>query len=374
MRYFFSSGEASGELSAVLLADAIATVDPEAQFEGIGAERMRERDFNLWRDHTGWASMGPIAALPRIPKLLNAMWQTAHHIAEEKPDLVVLVDFGVFNMRLAKELRTKHDYQGPIMDLFPPATWLDKEKVARAVASWTVPVTAFAHQYEFYKRHRLPIMFFGHPLAGRYVTREARAAPASDNGTVALLPGSRGTEMRYHVPALIGALNALRERRPHMQAIFGAANDASERAIARAVKDAELDNARIVRGLPEALREADAAFVASGTAVLETILLGVPAVALYIIAPYLVHHARRVYSGKYITLPNLVLGRELVPELLQDEATPERLAEAMDRLLDDPSAQYRHIGEVRAALGSPTALDDCARFAVALAKAGQQHA
>ncbi len=372
MRYFFSSGEASGELSAVLLAEAIAKADADAQFEGIGAERMRERGFKLWRNHTGWASMGPIAAIPRIPKLLNTMWQTARYIAQEKPDLVILVDFGVFNMRLAKELRTKYDYQSPIMDLFPPATWLDKEKVARAVASWTVPVTAFAHQYEFYKSHRLPIMFFGHPLAGQYVTREAQPAPTSDNGTIAVLPGSRGTELRYHVPALIGAIKKLRERRPNLNAIFGAANDASEHTIARAVKSAKLDNVRIARGLPETVKDADAAFVASGTAVLETTLLGVPAVAVYIIAPYLVRHARRVYSGKYITLPNLVLGRELIPELLQDEATPERLAETMDRLLDDPSIQYNYIPEVRAALGSPTAVDDCGRFAVALAKAGQR--
>ncbi len=371
MRYFLSSGEASGELSAVLLADAIANVDPEAQFEGIGADRMRERGFTLWRDHTGWASMGPIAAIPRIPKLLRTMWLTAKHIAEEKPELVILVDFGAFNMRLAKELRTKYAYQGPIMDLFPPATWLDKEKVARAVASWTVPVTAFSHQYEFYKRNRLPIMFFGHPLAGQYVTREARPAPPKDGGAIALLPGSRGTELRYHVPALIGALKKLRQRRPQLQAVFGAANDTAAKTIAQAVKTAKLDNVHIVRGVPEAVKDADAAYVASGTAVLEVALLGVPAVAMYILAPYLKRHARRVYSGKYITLPNLVLGRELIPEVLQDDATPDRLAETMDTLLDDPSVQYRHIAELRAVLGSPTALEDCARFAVALAKAGQ---
>jgi lipid-A-disaccharide synthase len=354
----------------VLLADAIARVDPQAQFEGIGAERMRERGFRIWRDHTGWASMGPLAALPRIPKLLATMWRTALHINATRPDLVILVDFGAFNMRLAKTLRTQLNYEGPIMNLFPPATWLDKENVARAVSSWSVPVTAFAHQYDFYKRHKLPIMFFGHPLAGQYRTREARPAPPADGGTIALLPGSRGTELRYHVPALIGALEKLRERRPHVRAIFGAANDRSERTIRAAIDAAKLENATIVRGVAEAVAQADAAFVASGTAVLEVTLLGVPAVALYIIAPILVRHARRVYSGKFITLPNLVLGRELVPELLQDDATPERLAATMDRLLDDPSVQYRHIAEVRERLGPANAIDECARFAVALATAG----
>jgi lipid A disaccharide synthetase len=77
VRYFFSTGEASGELNAVLLARAIAAYDPQAQFEGIGAERMRSDGFTLWRNHTGWASMGPLAAIPRIPPLLVTMWRTA---------------------------------------------------------------------------------------------------------------------------------------------------------------------------------------------------------------------------------------------------------------------------------------------------------
>jgi lipid-A-disaccharide synthase len=370
VRYFFSSGEPSGELSSVLLAEAIAQVDPQAQFEGIGAQRMRERGFRVWRDHAGWASMGPLAAIPRIPKLYNAMWRTARHIVETKPDLVVLVDFGAFNLRLAKTLRTRLKYDGPMMNLFPPATWLDKEAVARAVSSWSVPVTAFEHQYRFYKHHRLPIMYFGHPLASQYVTRAARPAPPADGGTIALLPGSRGTELKYHVPALIGALEQLRVRRPKLRAVFGAANDASERAIRRAIRKAKLENVEIAHGVADAVRDADAAFVASGTAVLEVTLLGVPAVALYIIAPILVRHARRVYSGPFITLPNLILERELIPELLQDDATPARLAETMDRVLDDPSVQYRHIAEVRQRLGPPNALQECARFAVALAQAG----
>ncbi|MDE2483513.1 MAG: hypothetical protein KGN02_15155 [bacterium] len=370
MRYFLSTGEASGELSAVLLARAIRAYDPQAQFEGIGAERMRGEGFALWRDHTGWASMGPLAAIPRIPKLLTTMWQTAAHIAQSKPDLVVLIDFGAFNLRLAKTLRGRLRYSGPIMDLFPPATWLDKEKVARDIAGMTVPVTAFAHQYEFYKSLELPIMFFGHPLTAQYAPRPPRPAPPSDGGTIALLPGSRGGELKYHVPALVGAYRHLKAQRPNLRAIFGAANADGERALARAIRAAKLRDATVVRGVAAAVQDADAAFVASGTAVLETTLLGVPAVALYIITRMLVKHARRVYSGRFITLPNLVLGRELVPEFLQDDATPKNLAEAMERVLRDPASQTASFGEMRARLGPENALENCGKFAVALAQAG----
>lgn len=367
MRYFLSSGEASGELAATLIARAIARIDPQAQFEGIGAARMREHGVRLWRDHTGWASMGPLAAIPRIPKLLLTMLATARHIAQTKPDLVILVDFGAFNVRLAKRLRAS-GYRGPILDLFPPATWLDREKTAREVAAAAMPLTAFAHQRDFYRSLGLPIAYFGHPLAGEYVMRPPRPAPAPDSGVVAMLPGSRKGELQYHVPRLYAALRELRARRPNLRVVVGAADDRAEQYVRSAASSGGLGDVQFVRGTREAIAGADAAWVASGTAVLECALSGVPAVALYVIAPVLVKHARRVYSGPFITLPNLVLGRAVVPELVQDAATPQALAQAMEDVLRDPAAQYHAFEELREALGPADALDRCAQFAVDLAR------
>jgi lipid-A-disaccharide synthase len=367
MRYFFSSGEASGELAATALAQAIARIDPQAQFEGIGAQRMREAGFRLWRDHTGWASMGPLAAIPRIPKLLFTMLVTARHIARTKPDLVVLVDFGAFNMRLAKRLRAI-GYRGPILDLFPPGTWLDRAKTARFVASVAKPLTAFEHQRDFYRSLGLDIAYFGHPLASRYQMRAPRAAPGPNNGLVAILPGSRAGEQRYHARALFAAYRELKVRRPQLRGIVGAVDEESERRLRAQAVRAGLHDLVFARGTNAAIADADAAWVASGTAVLECALSGVPSVALYIIAPILVKHARRVYSGRFITLPNLVLQREVVPELVQERATPHALAAAMDEVLRDPASQYEEFGRLREALGAPDALERCAAFAVELAK------
>jgi lipid-A-disaccharide synthase len=367
MRYFLSSGEASGELAATLLANAIRRIDPNAQFEGIGAARMREAGITLWRDHRGWASMGPLAAIPRIPKLLITMLATARHIAENPPDLVILVDFGAFNIRLAKRLR-EIGYRGAILDVFPPATWLDRAKTARDVAAIAIPLTAFAHQRDFYASLGLRIEYFGHPLAGQYPMRPVRPAPPQDGGTVALLPGSRSGELRHHAPRLFAALRELRKQRPKLQAVAGAADDRAERQLRAIARRANVSDIRFVRGTLDAIADADAAWVASGTAVLECALSGVPAVALYVIAPILVKHARRVYSGRFITLPNLVLDRAVVPELLQDDATPQRLAQAMDEVLRDPARQYHAFAQLREALGPPDALDRCAAFAVDLAR------
>jgi lipid-A-disaccharide synthase len=367
VRYFFSTGEASGESSALLLAQAIRTFDPQAQFEGIGAERMRAAGFRVWRDNTGWASMGPLAAIPRIPKLLATMLLTARHINKTKPDLVVLVDFGVFNLRLARQLR-RLGYTGPILDLFPPGTWLDNENKARMVSAATMPVTAFEHQYRFYQSIGCPIEFFGHPLAGEYEMRPPQPPPAKDAGIVAILPGSRSGELRRHLPVLAAAYRLLQQRRPQVRGVFGAANERSAAAIAATIERERLTDVEVVAGAGAALARANAVWVSSGTAVLEAALLGVPAVAIYIISPMLVKHGRTLVRHRFITLPNLVLGREVVPEVLQERATPERLADEMERLLTDSTEQYAQFAQLRDALGPRDALERCARYAVDLAR------
>jgi lipid-A-disaccharide synthase len=370
VRYFFSTGEASGEANAVALAQAIRAYDDDAQFEGIGGERMRDAGFSVWREHAGWASMGPVLAVPRIPKLLRALWDVARRVALSRPDLLVLVDFGAFNLRLASMLRRRFAYRLPILDWFPPGAWFDNERQARAVARVAVPLTAFAHQHEFYKSLLLPVVYLGHPLASRYTPQPARPAPPPDAGVVALLPGSRGDELKRHAPVLRDAFLALRERRPRLRARIGASDARGEARLRRIFRD--VPGATVVRGLREAVGSADAAWVASGTAVLETALLGVPTASLYILAPYLIAHARRVYRGRFITLPNLVLDREVIPEFIQEAATPQALADAMETLLQNPAAARAQLEKFRSALGPSDALEQSAKFAVALARAGRE--
>ena len=367
MRYFFSTGEASGELSATLLADAISKRDTAASFSGIGGERMRAAGFTLWHDTRGWSSMGPIEALSRIPKLLWICWQTARRLHRDPPDLLVVVDFGAFHVRLAKMLRAL-GYRKPILYFFPPGAWLDNPNQARAVSALSNPLAPFEHQATFYRGLGLPIAYFGHPLAAAYTMRAPRPAPPADGGTVAVLPGSRGSELRYHVPALLGALQLLRAARPQLQARIGVANDDAQRTIEKALRTARLDESvTIVRGAQAALQGADAAWIASGTAVLEAALGGIPAVALYILSAAQARIARRVYHGSYITIPNLVLGKRVVPELLQEAAAPPALAEEMERVLRDPLEQYEALRDLRQRLGPENALDLAAAYAMDLA-------
>ena len=279
----------------------------------------------------------------------------------DPPERVVLVDFGAFNLNVATALR-RRGYSGKIVYYFPPGAWFDKPDQARAVAQATVPVPAFRHQYEFYRRLGLDAHYFGHPLASRYQTREMRPAPRSDGGTVSLLPGSRAAELRRHIPLLLDSLKHLRRSRPSLKASAVAADDRAAE-ILRGATRAE-DAIEIVRDTKAALENADAALIASGTAVLEAALLGVPAVAFYRMSDLEIWLARRAYHGRYIALPNLIVARKIVPEFLQEAARPEVLAATVDSILRDPLPQYTALCELRKDIGPSDALERTADFVV----------
>lgn len=350
-----------------MLAGAIAICDSQATFEGIGGERMASFGFRLWTHTRGWGGMGPIEALAKIPKLYTTMWLTAMRLRRRPVDLVVLVDFGAFNLRLAKSLRIL-GYRGPVLNFFPPGAWLDKPSQAQTVASVSTPLVAFEHQRDFYLSQGLPVHYFGHPLAPAYALRPPRPAPPVDGGTIAILPGSREGELRNHLPALLDAYAIVKRSRPHARAIFGAADSSAQERIVEAVAQRAVQDASIVVSANGALAQADAAWIASGTAVMEASLTGVPAIALYILSQAQARIARRVYHGEYITIPNLVLHKRVIPELLQEAATPRALASAMEALLADPQSQYTQLLDLRAALGQPDSLDRCAAFAASLAR------
>ncbi|MGH7748071.1 MAG: lipid-A-disaccharide synthase [Candidatus Dormibacteria bacterium] len=367
MRIFLASGEPSGDLLGASLAGAIRQLVPQARFEGVGSEQMEAAGVALRTRTAGWASLGPLEALAKIPPLFADVWGHALRLCAHPQDLVVLIDFGAYNLRFAKTLRML-GYRRPILYFFPPGAWLDRAGQAQAVARYAVALTAFAHQRDFYASLGLPIAYFGHPLVELVPPRAARAPAPADGGTVALLPGSRRGELERHLEPLLAAAGLLRERRPDARFVVAAADRLCERLIAEALAKQAVPRLEVVRGARAALDVADAAWIASGTAVLEAALREVPLVAFYIVARAQEPLARRLWHRPSITLPNLVLGREVVPELLQANATPSRLAAALEALLAAPAAQLAAARDLRAALGAPDALSRCAAFAVALAR------
>lgn len=354
-------------MSAAALVVAMRASEPGLRCVGIGSERLQAAGVEIVEETRGWASMGPLDAAGKIPRLWTAMVRSASRLRARPVDLVVFVDFGAFNVRFAKTLRWL-GYRGPVLYFFPPGAWLDNANQARTVARLTVPLTPFAHQRDFYTSLGLVVGYVGHPLASLIQPRPRRPPAAPDGGTIAILPGSRRGEIERHLSPLIAAGAQLRGRRPECRFVFSAADGAAEAMIAAALDNSPLAGERIVCGAQTALDSADGAFVASGTAVLEAALREVPTVALYILSDAQSRIARRVYRGRFITLPNIMLDRALIPEFFQAAATPEQLAVAMAQLLDAPDEQLAAFGELRRRLGPSDALERCAAFALALAR------
>jgi lipid-A-disaccharide synthase len=354
MRVFFSTGEASGELLAAELLGAMRE-RVEIDASGVGDARLESAGVKIVQRTRGWSSLGVFEALRRLPRIVPAGLRIALALRRDPPDLVVLVDFGAFNVRLARMLRTM-GFARPIVYYAPPSAWLDNAGRARRVASVCDALTLFRHQADFYRSLGLPIGYVGHPLVSTVATRVAHPAAPADGGVVALMPGSRAGEIERHAPRLLDAIARVREIRPNVSAVFVAVDDDAQRHLEHLIAFRSPLPLEIVRDARAALRAVDVAAIASGTAVLEAALIGTPAMALYVLSAPQAKIARRVYRGKYITLPNLVLDEPLVPELLQEAATPAALADAILALLADPERQRDGYERVRVALGPPDSL------------------
>lgn len=363
MRAFFSTGEASGELLAADLLGALRR-RVAVKAEGIGDDRLAAAGVHIVQRTRGWATLGIVEALRNIPRLGLASIRLALHVRTTAPDFVVLIDFGAFNVRFAWLLR-RFGFRNPIVYYAPPAAWLDNPVRARQVAALCDPLTIFRHQAEFYRSLHLPIGYVGHPLVSTIEARPPRPPAAAGGGTIALLPGSRAGEIERHTPRLLDALARVREVRPGVQAVIVAANDDAQRHIEHLLAFRSPLPVTLARDTRAVLRDADAAAIASGTAVLEAALIETPAVALYVLGEAQAKIARRIYRGRFITIPNLVLDEPVVPELVQEAATPAALADALLALLDAPQAQREGYARARAALGPHDALQRNADWVLA---------
>ena len=230
------------------------------------------------------------------------------------------------------------------------------------VAALATPVVPFRHQRDFYTSLGLPVQYLGHPIAATIQRRDSHES--STLGKFVFLPGSRRQEIDYNLPRMLEAVLLLREKLPNCEAVVVAANA----RIATHLQPLVAPLMRIERDSREWLRWADVACVASGTAVLEAVLSGVPTIAMYALSPLNAMIARLVYRGRYVTIPNLVLGRMAIPELLQGAATPQALAQQMLNYWATPRVQEDVTAELLQALDCEAAIPKWAGLILSLAQ------
>ena len=315
------------------------------------------------------AVMGIAEVLASVPAFYRKMDTLRDLARQRRPDAVLLVDFPDFNLRLAKRI---HKLSIPIVYYIPPKAWAWRPWRARTVSRLASQVIAiFPFEADFYRRAGANVEFVGHPildLIPETLTRTQardRLQQPHDSPLVALLPGSRRKELERLFPAMRASARRIHRVVPGVRFILPLAPSLADTILLETLSSRELPITVSVGQAYEALRAADLAIVASGTATLEAACLGTPMIILYKVSRSTWYIAKWLVHLSHSGLPNIIAGDEIVPELLQDRVQPDRIAAEAIALLLDPETRERQkhaLARVRQALGDAGAVERAARL------------
>ncbi|MFT5123754.1 MAG: lipid-A-disaccharide synthase [Candidatus Omnitrophota bacterium] len=329
------AGEISGDMHAAKLVADVKQHLPDTEFWGIGGECMREEGVDTLVDIREMAVLGITEVLKRYGFFKRVFRDMIDHVEARKPDAVILVDYPGFNLRFARQM---HKRGVKVIYYICPQVWAWKRGRIAQMAEWLDRLLViFPFEVDVFKGTGLETNYVGHPLVEEAKT--ALAAPRSElpwpaNSHIALLPGSRMQEVERILPVMLATLEHIRNERPDVGALIAAS---SQEAAARIEALTEgVEGVQCVIGQTrEILIQADAALVASGTATLETALLGCPMLVIYRTAALTYAIGKRVVKIPYIGMVNIIAGREICPEFIQEAARAERIAPALITLLED---------------------------------------
>lgn len=380
MKYYLIAGEASGDLHASRLMRALRREDPVAEFRCIGGKLMEKEGGQLLIDYMQLAYMGFIPVLLHAADILRGMKQCKNDIAAWQPDVVILVDYPGFNLSVA---RFVHTHLGiPVYYYISPKIWAWKEHRIKAIRKNVDRMFCILpFETEFYRKHAYRVDYVGNPSADEVYgflaeDKESRAGFLKDNGledkpVIAILAGSRKQELKDNLQRMIEAVQAF----PDYQPVIAGAPGFTEADYAPYVKGTAV---RIVFGRTyRLLKSSHAALVTSGTATLETALFGVPQVVCYYIpCGRLISLLRRLLLHvPFISLVNLIAGREVVPELVADCMTVDNIRQRLGRLLKLNAPERKKMlegyADVRRRLGRQCAPDNAARLIVTALEQGK---
>lgn len=354
---YLLAGEHSGDVLGARLMIALRHARPDLEFAGIGGPRMTAEGLHSLFPMHELAVMGLLEVLPKVRQLSRRLKQTVADIRARRPDIVVTIDSPGFALRVLKQLRGAGM---PRVHYVAPQVWAWREhRVREFPGLWERLLCLLPFEVAFFAGHGLPASFVGHPVLesgadhGDAARFRAAHGLAADAPVVVLMPGSRRSEAPKLLPVFGAALEILARRVPGIVAVVPVAA-----AVADTVRHAAAGwrvPAVIVTELQDkhdAYAAASAALTKSGTSTLELALAGVPMAVTYRVNPVTAAIARRLIRVKHVAMVNLLAGREVVPELLQQDCTPEKLAATVQTLLGDPAAAGAQRSAFRAVAAS----------------------
>ncbi len=347
MRIAIVAGETSGDMLGAGLIKSLKARYPDAQFEGIGGPLMQAHGFHSFVPMERLAVMGLVEVLGRLFELLKVRRDLVKYWKKNPPDVFIGIDAPDFNLTLEQKLRAAGIKTAHYVS---PSVWAWREKrvfkIAKAV---DLMLTLFPFEARFYEEHQVPVKFVGHHLADK-IPFETPVAPArealgldSKRPVVCLMPGSRSGEVERLGALFLQTAERMLLKRNDLQFIIPAASVERRNQIEAmlAAYPASLPVKVVLGQSHTCMAAADTILLASGTATLEAMLLKKPMVVSYIVAPLTYKILKKLVTQPYISLPNLLAGRELVPEFIQHEATSENLSEALLVRLEDSDAMHQ---------------------------------
>lgn len=343
MKVGILAGEASGDLLGAKLIQALRQAIPDLVVAGVGGPAMIAAGCESLYDMERLAVMGFVEPLLRMPDLLRLRSDVYEHFMANKPDVFIGIDAPDFNFGLEMKLRRAGI---PVVHYVSPSVWAWRryriKKIARAV---DLMLTLLPFEAKFYEQHHVPVRYVGHPLAEQMplinnTLAARRALCIEEEATyVALLPGSRRQEIRYMAEPFLRAAALMYEQHPHLRFITSHVNEQRYQSFHDAYKQyaPHLPLTFFTRRSQDVMAAADAVVVTSGTATLETMLHKKPMVIAYKMSPVTFSIAKRLVKTPFIGLPNLLAETALVPELIQSEVTPEKIAQPILSYLQQPA-------------------------------------
>ena len=340
MKIYIIAGEPSGDLLASRLMRTMSSKYPDVQFFGVGGEAMEREGFKSLFNIAELAVMGIFEVIPSIPRILKRIHQTISDIEKIKPDAVITVDSWSFSARIHKILRKKK-FKKLQIHYVAPQVWAWKKKRARTMHKYIdLLLTLFPYEPKYFTPYNLRTEFVGHPviespvLYGNQDEFRHRFNIADDAPIMTILPGSRKTEIARLLPVFLKAAETFYQKHPNYVFVLPTLQTV-ENQVRELTKNTKLpliilntENDRY-----DAFQSTDIAIAASGTVALELAIINIPHIIAYKVAPLTAFLARHLLKIEFVNLTNILLGREVVPELLQENCTPDKILYYVSELL-----------------------------------------
>jgi len=365
------AGETSGDAHGAHLVRAMQKKDSSLFFCGIGGDFLREAGVEILVDAKEISVVGITEVFAKIPKVLNSVSIIKNNLRKRSPDLIILIDFPDFNLHIASFARK---LGVPVLYYVSPQIWAWRSgRIRRIKRDVDHMAVLLPFEKDYYTRHNIPATFVGHPLLDSYSPIEEKKSDnvSDDAPVVGLLPGSRVGEIERNLPYMLASASILQQRFTKIKFLLSVAPSISREWIESFANPYKNTcNIEIVSGdILEIFEKSSLIIAASGTVTLETAIYGVPMVIMYRISPVSYMLGRALVEVDHIGLVNIIANERVVPELIQNEASPGKIAQTVGDMLNNPSELIRikeKLAYVKSKLGEPGAAEKTADIGLSL--------